>query len=586
MSAPKDVDVRNEHRIVGPPGTGKTTTLTATINDLTKNQGVRSADILVVSFTRAAAAEIASRGTDIPRENISTLHAAGRRAIGGNFDVAESHVRDWNESTFGKRFPLSYVSTGDEDGGLSDAKSFGTGDDIYNRVNLLRARMLSEALWPNDLKIFAKAWREWKRANNLIDYADMIEIPLRDQLPPPGKPRYGIFDEFQDFTAAESALARFWGAQMQRTVIAGDPDQTIFQFKGASSKHFDEPAVPEEQIRVLEQSYRVPAQVQRVAEAWIGRVQKRIPRTYRPRPEQGEVRFIHYENGGKLLEGDAVHGDWAHTWRHPGAYLNDALDRYVSKGKRVMFLATCGFMLEPMIDWLRDEGIPFFNPYRKAKSAWNPLGTPPTGIGATERLLSFLRMSTDVWGEADTHVWTLEEYWRWIDTLKMRGVLTHMGKTHTEIKEMYESARDLDPDRLSQQLDVVEHLMRWMPESALDRAMEQDLDWFESNLESGRQDGFRYPLAVARKHGGAALRSEPQIIVSTIHSVKGGWSDAVYVFPDLSNIGGKEWDNKLTRDSLIRLFYVGMTRAKESLIVCKPSPMKHVPLDSLFSVVA
>lgn len=597
MSMPTNVDVSREHRIVGPPGTGKTTALTAEINNLTKNKKVKPADILVVSFTRAAAAEIASRGTDVPRENVSTLHAAGRRAIGGNFDIAESHVPDWNASEYGKTLPLSYITNGDEDDGVSEAPAgFGgrnQGDDLYQRVMLMRARMVSPSIWPLDMRVFHKRWEDWKKANNLIDYADMISIPLRDQLPPPGKPRYGIFDEFQDFTAAESSLARFWGAQMEQTVIAGDPDQTLYNFKGASAEYFDNPPVPDEQVRVLGQSYRVPANVQQVAQAWIRRIQNRIERPYRPRPEQGEVRFMHLEDGAKLCQGTTEAAARAHTFLMPEVYVEDAIDRYLSNGKRVMFLASCGYMLEPLIDVLRSKGIPFHNPYRKAKQAWNPLGAPTRGVGATERLLAFLRMSEDVWGVADSHVWTLEEFWHWAEVLKTTGVFTHNTKTQRVIKELYQQTRDFDPERLSQELDVP-GLLDWLTEDALARAMEQNLGWFEKNLLGSKSDSFAYPIKVARQYGGAALRSAPQVIVSTIHSVKGGEADAVYLFPDISQLAAREWAPERNKgDHLVRLFYVAMTRAKESLIFCKPSPaplvkgkkqVTHVPLDSLHAV--
>ena len=61
--------------------------------------------------------------------------------------------------------------------------------------------------------------------------------------------------------------------------------------------------------------------------------------------------------------------------------------------------------------------------------------------------------------------------------------------------------------------------------------------------------------------------------------MKGGEADVVYLFPDVSEAGMLEWiaDNK-RRDSVVRQFYVGMTRAKETLVVCPPASPLNVGL--------
>jgi len=60
------------------------------------------------------------------------------------------------------------------------------------------------------------------------------------------------------------------------------------------------------------------------------------------------------------------------------------------------------------------------------------------------------------------------------------------------------------------------------------------------------------------------------VIVGTIHSVKGGQADVVFLFPDLSPAGDAAYQRHgAQRDSVIRLFYVGMTRARHTLYVCQ-----------------
>jgi superfamily I DNA/RNA helicase len=84
---------------------------------------------------------------------------------------------------------------------------------------------------------------------------------------------------------------------------------------------------------------------------------------------------------------------------------------------------------------------------------------------------------------------------------------------------------------------------------------------------------------VVRNRGAQALMELPKVTIGTVHSVKGGEADVVYLMPDLSTAGMREWDQPgLPRDSVVRLMYVGMTRAREELVVCDASsPMSVDP---------
>jgi hypothetical protein len=51
------------------------------------------------------------------------------------------------------------------------------------------------------------------------------------------------------------------------------------------------------------------------------------------------------------------------------AIIPDAV-KHIEQGKTVMFLASCSYMLRPLIQVLRKQGIPFHNPYRKSNGFW------------------------------------------------------------------------------------------------------------------------------------------------------------------------------------------------------------------------
>ena len=72
---------------------------------------------------------------------------------------------------------------------------------------------------------------------------------------------------------------------------------------------------------------------------------------------------------------------------------------------------------------------------------------------------------------------------------------------------------------------------------------------------------------------------EASVVVGTIHSVKGGEADDVIIFPDISLAGQREVEASSDgRDAAIRQFYVGMTRARERLIICNPAGRFHVSI--------
>ena len=107
--------------------------------------------------------------------------------------------------------------------------------------------------------------------------------------------------------------------------------------------------------------------------------------------------------------------------------------------------------------------------------------------------------------------------------------------------------------------------------------MAGDLDWLRENLLGARTKGAAFAIRVAEAHGAETLTKTPQIIAGTIHSVKGGEADVVYLFPDLSFAGMNEWIGSGSA-AVRRLFYVGMTRARESLILCQPAGSRSVVL--------
>lgn len=512
-------------------GTGKTTYLQRAITDAAERHG--SDAIIVASFTRTAALELAGRDLPIRDEQVGTLHSHGYRAI-GHFPVAETKLEQWSQEV--PAFALAKVGEDEEERVPKRVGGEGSNtEELFKQYQFMRATMRPRDIWPGSLLHFARVWEEWKRSNGYVDFTDMVEIAYHDVERAPGNPIVGFFDEVQDFNSLELALVRKWGAKMEFFITAGDDDQAVYTWLGATPEAFLDPPVDEDHKRVLAQSYRVPRAIERIASSYIMEVARREPKVYQPRDAEGEVRF----------EGDI-------NWRNPERVLDD-MQRYLAVGKSIMILGSASYMLDPIKHLFREEGVPFWNPYRRERGDWNPL-TPSRGIATRDRLLAFLRPRQDVWGD-DARIWTGADLKLWEPMMRHDAVFT---------REM-RKAMAAWPE--NQELDL-RILQKWIRNDVFLDVMDCEIDWLEKYLGGLHSKRAEFPIRVARAYGAHRLREDPPVVIGTIHSVKGGEAAVVYLFQDLSYAAGIEKPKPGGHDAIRRLFYVGMTRAKESLVLC------------------
>jgi superfamily I DNA/RNA helicase len=531
-----------EHRLWGCPGTGKTSYITTLIGKIITEHGPDS--LLVASFTKSAAVELGSRNDDLDRKNLGTLHSICYQAL-GRPKIAETHIKDFNEA-----FPHFALSGGriDPDDPLIERTASTSADELFTAMQVFRARMVPEEAWPTPVQSFAKTWKEWKYVQDYLDFQDFIEKCLTDVPYAPGQPMIGLYDEIQDFCPLELSLIRKWAEDMRYIMLVGDDDQCIYDWSGASPQAFLNPPIPDNQKHVLTQSYRVPRAVHAASQAWIQQVSLREPKAYLPRDCEGEVRV----NINPRL-----------TWKNPELVLEDA-QPYLDAGKSVMFLASCAFMLDPLKHALRAAALPFHNPYRRKRGDWNPLHAG-NGVSSAQRLLSYLAPLPGVGGDAWTGTWTHRDVALFGSLLEAKGTFRHgMKDTLKQWQSDYAPMTPADWNALFLD-DVV------APDFVFDDD-ESIYAWLEARLLPSKKSALVFPLEIARKRSHVALAATPQIVIGSVHSVKGGEGNVVYLFPDVSRAGMMEY---LTpgdpRDSVYRLMYVGMTRAKESLILCAPA---------------
>jgi DNA helicase-2/ATP-dependent DNA helicase PcrA len=544
----RDHSICAEYRVFGPPGTGKTLNLARQVRRAVDRFGDNSA--LVTSFSRAAAAELAARHVSLDSHQIGTLHSHCFHAL-GRPALAEDHVADWNRRN--PALPITPVSRArrmdGEDWPEDDHGQVKRGDSQLQKLNRCRGMMLMKENWPAEVHDFSKKWAGYKRANGLYDFCDLIEIALRDVSVAPGNPDVVVADEAQDLNRMQLAVIRRWGRSAKYLVLALDDDQTIYSWAGASPDAILDADIPDDHKIFLKQSVRVPRSIHALAERWIRQVSRREQKTYLPRPADGELHRL--SNAG---------------YRSPEYWILKSAKQHMKQAHTIMFLASCSYMLWPIIAVLRKNGIPFHNPYRKSNGHWNPLraGSQSSAVNRVLSLLAghaqFDGLQKWTWGE-------LESCAEWLRdrVLKPAWRDLKLGK-QTEVT----------PEILQAVLEPAAYESFLLAANQSPLAL---LSWWQRRLAPEFESRIDFPTRIVTQRGPNAFQNPPQVIVGTIHSVKGGQADVVYLFPDISKAADAHYQRVgALRDAVIRLFYVGATRARETLYICSRESAMAVPI--------
>jgi len=508
----------------GPPGTGKTTYLVKQAQRAVEKYGDHK--VLIASLTKAAAYEIGARDLPIQEEHIGTLHKMCYHEL-KQPHLAEARIKDWNSTYPHYRIKPS-VDLDEPENAAHGATYRGT--ELFTRYTLSRARC-ETPVWGKEMQGFIKKWKDWKHSNQLFDFTDLLEMCLKDVKFAPGMPDVMIGDEAQDWSKLEMKLFRdHWGEYTEKIILAGDGDQALYTWRGADPAIFYDPNLPEAQQRELNQSYRVPKKPYDLSQEWIQRIEDRRAVHYIPKDSEGDVLRL------------------TATSKNPEALLS-FLEQEISHDRSVMILASCSFLLNSTLGMLKKRCIPYSNPYRKKRGDWNPLnrGTRKR-VTTLDRFLSFINQPD----------WSPRDISNWVHVLKA-DLFKRGFKTHLE---------DLIDDEVTK--GYVEVALQC--EKDIDAVQKRDVTWFREHLLPTWKKRFKFCMDVADRRGVNVLQKSPQIIIGTIHSVKGGEASTVILYPDLSMEGMRQWIKPGEgRDSITRMFYVGATRTKDKLVLCRPA---------------
>lgn len=269
--------------VIAGPGAGKTFVLTHRLRRLLEERKIAPDEITAVTFTNKAAEEMRTRMTDgrseeagkrrsLPKGSkaaevwIGTFHAicsrflqeAGRSFVvadeGLQLELAQKALREFGKKDAPGKFlqELSRVKNG-LTAGSTEAVSFeetsNTDSPDLNREHVRRV---------------CEYYQKLLRQADALDYDDLLleTIKLLEELPEDAPRRrrfsYLLIDEFQDINPLQYRLIMEWGRGGRELFVIGDPDQSIYGFRGCDPMVFSrlEQAYPELSLIRLEENYR------------------------------------------------------------------------------------------------------------------------------------------------------------------------------------------------------------------------------------------------------------------------------------------------------------------------------------------
>ncbi len=251
--------------IVAGPGTGKTRTLVSRITHQVRTGAVRPEQVLAVTFTNQAAQELANRvlrevpGATAEAPTVTTFHGLGRRLL-ANLSGREPRVLDDEE-----RLVMVQRAAG---GGLPRR----TAQAILDRVSLSKqSRDPWEILAGNQelLPVIAR-YQELLEDAGALDVDDLVLRPYQHLAGDPAAAdriarRWSAIsvDEYQDVNDVQAALIQLLSPDGRALCVIGDPNQSIYGFRGAQPGHFLRFSDSFDDVTVtrLETSYRLTNEI-------------------------------------------------------------------------------------------------------------------------------------------------------------------------------------------------------------------------------------------------------------------------------------------------------------------------------------
>jgi DNA helicase-2/ATP-dependent DNA helicase PcrA len=279
--------------VLAGPGSGKTRVLTHRIAYLISNMGVYPDNIMAVTFTNKAAGEMRGRVQNILQGNLHGLQIGTFHAI-----CARLLRREWQHTPYSADYVI--FDTDDQVMVITQALNELNIDTkkwnprrVLHAISSAKNELIAAEQYPaSDYfgEIVSRAYRRYQsilQDNNAMDFDDLLMqmvILLRDNAEVCEKyqRRYEfiLVDEFQDTNTAQYQLVKLLGHPQNNIFVVGDEDQAIYAFRGADYRNVLQfrKDYSQAQVILLEQNYRSTQIVLDAARAVIDKNNHRTPK--------------------------------------------------------------------------------------------------------------------------------------------------------------------------------------------------------------------------------------------------------------------------------------------------------------------
>jgi DNA helicase II / ATP-dependent DNA helicase PcrA len=300
--------------VVAGPGAGKTRVLTQRIIHLVRDGHVLAKQVVAITFTNAAAAEMAARvEAGLPAERtgvrISTIHGLAAQVVRRHSELvgvnAEFSILSSDEQV---RIARAVVERAEVEVDPSE---------LVRRIGTAKANLEDSALWAVEgeeaMALAFDAYEQELRDANALDFEGLIRAAVAVLSSEPvaatwrANIRALLVDEFHDVSEAQFALVRLLAPGGIGLTAVGDDDQIVYAWRGADPEFMVdfERYFPSARITVLRRNYRSHAGIVECALKLIEHNVQRRPKELLAAEEEGpEPLYLHFDN--EQAEAEAI----------------------------------------------------------------------------------------------------------------------------------------------------------------------------------------------------------------------------------------------------------------------------------------
>ena len=508
-------------KIFGPPGTGKTHTLVERVLKGHLARGVKPIDIAFVSFTNKAVNTAVDRALKAFPQYDTDDFARFKTLHKFCRRYFEEEVFDPKACMLDYALQASIIKTSDKR--LSDDNftykdwSLGVYDKSRNMMMDPVEVYKKEQHKMDSLDIYLRKIDTYNhyKKDSFIDFTDMIERTI-DEVDFP-QLEVLILDEAQDFTPLQWSVLYKLAQNARRVYLAGDDDQGIYKFNGSDPKYFTT-YFPGRKV-ILRQTRRFGEAIHHFSQIIRRGILDSIEKDYEHLEKDGYVK--RYLNFAEIPIGE-LPGTWYILGR-VNTTVNEL--RLSAKEAGLYFADNRGNKSFDVKQW-------------RAIKAWTAISK---GKGVSKQdaeiMMRYIR-------EIKDHSYRRTGFW--IDL----------------------------PDTQTYDFDG---LCDWCGLNLNDEAATKP--WWQILLRNFTPSQTEYFLRLLQRYGQKSLDDEPQIIIDTIHSVKGGEANNVVLYSKTnwpaSYVNKKETSDKSDEK---RVYYTGATRARDTLHILSSNYRYNYPI--------